>query len=125
LAAPANIFFIRRIIKGGFFVEHSEVFKQILETEQLAKTQRYEAERRQAGLDKYLAEKEAALRKDSYANADAEIAREEERFRATIDKEIEKLKLKQERTLSNIDMSFKKKLDEWVVTLFETVLGDI
>lgn len=105
-------------------MERTDVFKQILETEQKAKEQREDAVRHQAGLDKYLAEKEGALRRDTYSLADEELAKEEERFRLNIDKDIEKLREKQTRDVLNIHVSFDKKLDEWVDTLFDIVVGN-
>jgi len=105
-------------------VERTDVFKQILETEQIAKTQREDAVKRQAGLEQYLAEKEAENHRESYAVASAEIVAEEAKYSAEVDTEIKKLKSKQLRDVLNIHISFDKKLELWVDTLFEIVVGN-
>ncbi len=103
-------------------MERSDIFRKILDTEQEAKRLREHAVSLQEGLDKFLAEKEAEQRRESYARADAEIAAEESAFRASVDAELERLRKKHERDLLSIHTSFDRKLDEWVSTLFEIVL---
>jgi hypothetical protein len=105
-------------------MERTDIFKQILEAEQMAKTHREEAVIRQEGLDHYLAEREALYRSESLAKADEEIEAEEKKLSADVEAEIRKLKTKQQRDVLNIHVSFDKKLEQWVDKLFEIVVGN-
>ncbi len=103
-------------------MERSDIFRKILDTEQEAKRRRELAVAQQEGLDKFLAEKEAEQRRESYARADSEIAAEENAFRASVDAELQRLRKKHERDLLSIHTGFDRKLDEWVTTLFDIVV---
>lgn len=105
-------------------MERTDIFKQILETEQAAKNHREVAMLRQAGLDEYLADREAKYRVEVMTKADEEIKAETEKYKAEIDAQIKRIKLKQQRDVLNIHLSFDKKLEEWVDKLFEIVVGN-
>jgi hypothetical protein len=105
-------------------MERTDIFRTILETEHKARIQYEEAVETQEGLEKFLQEKEAALRAEYFNKAESELAVAREKYTAMIDESIKKIKVKQERDILHIHSSFDKKIDEWVDQLFEIVVGN-